>query len=53
MILLKSFSWRKTNKFLEDEQAHLEYQKHPGEAETNEGGLGNGQGMNTKLNLKI
>ena len=38
---------------MEDEQAYLEDQKHPGDAETNEGGLGNEQGINTKLNLKI
>ena len=36
-----------------NEQAHLEDQKHSGDAETNQGGLGNGQGMKKKLNLKI
>ena len=48
-----SFSWRRTNKFLEDEQANLEDQKHPCDAETNEGSLRNEQGKNTKLNLNI
>ena len=38
---------------MEDEQTHLEDQKHPVDAETNEGGLGNEQGRKTKLNLKI
>ena len=43
---------RRSN-FLEGEQAHLEDQKHPGDAETNQGGLGNEQGINTKLNIEI